>query len=342
MPRTLVLPSPSRRALIAATGLAALVPLARAQAPIVIKFSHVVAPDTPKGKGAERFKQLAEERAKGRVKVEVYPNSQLYKDKEELEALQLGSVQMLAPSLAKFGPLGAREFEVFDLPFMFNDTPAFRAVTEGPVGQGLLAKLEPKGIKGLAYWDNGFDIMTSNRPLHHVADVKGLKMRIQSSKVLDANMRALGAIPQVMAFSELYQGLQSGVVDGCENTPSNVYTQKLYEVQKHVTISNHGHIAYAVVVNKKFWDDLPADLRSILEGAMKDATTYANAIADTENVDALEKIKASGKTTVYKLSAAETNEWKKAMFVVHKDMEARVGKDTVLMVQKAAGFVAPK
>jgi len=342
MPRTLVLPSPSRRALIAATGLAALVPLARAQAPIVIKFSHVVAPDTPKGKGAERFKQLAEERAKGRVKVEVYPNSQLYKDKEELEALQLGSVQMLAPSLAKFGPLGAREFEVFDLPFMFNDTPAFRAVTEGPVGQGLLVKLEPKGIKGLAYWDNGFDIMTSNRPLHHVADVKGLKMRIQSSKVLDANMRALGAIPQVMAFSELYQGLQSGVVDGCENTPSNVYTQKLYEVQKHVTISNHGHIAYAVVVNKKFWDDLPADLRSILEGAMKDATTYANAIADTENVDALEKIKASGKSTVYKLSAAETNEWKKAMFVVHKDMEARVGKDTVLMVQKAAGFVAPK
>jgi len=342
MPRTLVLQSPSRRALIAATGLAALVPLARAQAPIVIKFSHVVAPDTPKGKGAERFKQLAEERTKGRVKVEVYPNSQLYKDKEELEALQLGSVQMLAPSLAKFGPLGAREFEVFDLPFMFNDTPAFRAVTEGPVGQGLLAKLEPKGLKGLAYWDNGFDIMTSNRPLHHVADLKGLKMRIQSSKVLDANMRALGAIPQVMAFSELYQGLQSGVVDGCENTPSNVYTQKLYEVQKHVTISNHGHIAYAVVVNKKFWDDLPADLRSILEGAMKDATTYANAIADTENVDALEKIKASGKSTVYKLSAAETNEWKKAMFVVHKDMEARVGKDTVLMVQKAAGFVAPK
>ena len=342
MPRTLVLRSPSRRALIAATGLAALVPLVRAQAPIVIKFSHVVAPDTPKGKGAERFKQLAEERAKGRVKVEVYPNSQLYKDKEELEALQLGSVQMLAPSLAKFGPLGAREFEVFDLPFMFNDTPAFRAVTEGPVGKGLLAKLEPKGIKGLAYWDNGFDIMTSNRPLHHVADLKGLKLRIQSSKVLEANMRALGAIPQVMAFSELYQGLQSGVVDGCENTPSNVYTQKLYEVQKHVTISNHGHIAYAVVVNKKFWDGLPADLRSILEGAMKDATTYANAIADTENVDALEKIKASGKSTVYKLSAAEAAEWKKAMYVVHQDMAERVGKDTILTVQKAAGFVAPK
>ena len=332
----------TRRALVAAAGLAALVPPASAQAPIVIKFSHVVAPDTPKGKGSERFKQLAEERTKGRVKVEVYPNSQLYKDKEELEALQLGSVQMLAPSLAKFGPLGAREFEVFDLPYMFSDTASFRAVTEGPVGKALLAKLEPKGIKGLAYWDNGFDIMTANKPLHKVADMKGLKMRIQSSKVLDANMRSLGAIPQVMAFSELYQGLQSGVVDGCENTPSNVYTQKLFEVQKHVTVSNHGHIAYAVVVNKKFWDDLPAEIRTILEGSMRDATTYTNAIADTENRDALEKIKASGKSTVYALTSAELGEWKKAMVVVHKEMEDRVGKETIAAVQKAAGFVAPK
>ena len=332
----------TRRALVAAAGLAALVPPASAQAPIVIKFSHVVAPDTPKGKGSERFKQLAEERTKGRVKVEIYPNSQLYKDKEELEALQLGSVQMLAPSLAKFGPLGAREFEVFDLPYMFSDTASFRAVTEGPVGKALLAKLEPKGIKGLAYWDNGFDIMTANKPLHKVADMKGLKMRIQSSKVLDANMRSLGAIPQVMAFSELYQGLQSGVVDGCENTPSNVYTQKLFEVQKHVTVSNHGHIAYAVVVNKKFWDDLPAEIRTILEGSMRDATTYTNAIADTENRDALEKIKASGKSTVYALTSAELGEWKKAMVVVHKEMEDRVGKETIAAVQKAAGFVAPK
>ena len=338
-------PSTTRRALIAAVGLAAITsaPGARAQQQqIVIKFSHVVAPDTPKGKGAERFKQLAEERTKGRVKVEVYPNSQLYKDKEELEALQLGSVQMLAPSLAKFGPLGVKEFEVFDLPFMFSDTASFRAVTEGPVGKGLLAKLEARGIKGLAYWDNGFDIMTANKPLHHVADLKGLKLRIQSSKVLEANMRSLGAIPQVMAFSELYQGLQSGVVDGCENTPSNVYTQKLYEVQKHTTISNHGHIAYAVVVNKKFWEGLPADLRPILETAMADATTYANAIADAENKDALDKIKASGKTTMYTLTPAEANEWKKAMFVVHKDMEGRVGKETIAAVQKAAGFVAPK
>jgi len=314
----------------------------QAQTPIVIKFSHVVAPDTPKGKGAIRFKELAEERTKGRVKIEVYPNSQLYKDKEELEALQLGSVQMLAPSLAKFGPLGVKEFEVFDLPFIFKDQAAFRAVTDGAVGAGLFQKLESKGIQGLAYWDNGFHIMSANRSLHAVADFKGLKMRIQSSKVLDAQMRALGAIPQVMAFSELYQALQSGVVDGTEGVPSNFYTQKIFEVQKHITLSDHGHLAYAVIVNKKFWDGLPADIRTILEGAMKDSTTYANAIASTENAVALDKIKASGKSTVYTLTPAETAEWKKALMPVHKEMESRVGRATIDAVYKAAGFVAPK
>jgi C4-dicarboxylate-binding protein DctP len=333
-----------RTLLCAALATAALLSCAAAlaQAPIVIKFSHVVAPDTPKGKGAQRFKELVEERTKGKVKVEVYPNSQLYKDKEELEALQLGSVQMLAPSLAKFGPLGAKEFEVFDLPFLFKDDAAFRGITEGPLGADLFKKLESKGIKGLAYWDNGFHIMSDNKPLHAVADFKGQKMRIQSSKVLDAQMRALGAIPQVMAFSELYQALQSGVVDGTEGVPSNFWTQKIFEVQKHITISNHGHLAYAVIVNKPFWDGLPADIRTTLTGAMKDATTYANAIAATENVQALEKIRASGKTTVYTLTAAESAEWKKALMPVHKEMESRVGKATIEAAYKATGFVAPK
>jgi C4-dicarboxylate-binding protein DctP len=332
-----------RAVLAAAAALAFVLPAtSHAQAPIIIKFSHVVAPDTPKGKGAQKFKELAEARTNGKVKIEVYPNSQLYKDKEEMEALQLGSVQMLAPSLAKFGPLGVKEFEVFDLPFVFKDQAAFRAVTDGPVGADLFKKLEPKGIKGLAYWDNGFHIMSANKPLHAVADFKGLKMRIQSSKVLDAQMRALGANPQVMAFSELYQALQSGVVDGTEGVPSNFYTQKTYEVQKHTTISNHGHLAYAVIVNKKFWDGLPADVRTALESSIKDATTYANAIASTENSIALEKMRASGKTTIYTLTPAETNEWKTALMPVHKEMEARVGKTTIDAVYKAAGFVAPK
>jgi C4-dicarboxylate-binding protein DctP len=326
------------------TALAAicLAPAAHAQAPIVIKFSHVVAPDTPKGKGAQRFKELVEQRSAGKVKVEVYPNSQLYKDKEELEALQLGAVQMLAPSLAKFGPLGVKDFEVFDLPFIFKDTAAFRAVTEGPVGAALFKKLEAKGIQGLAYWDNGATHMSANKPLRAVADFKGLKMRIQSSKVLDAQMRALGAIPQVMAFSELYQALQSGVVDGTESTPSNYYTQRIFEVQKHISISNHGHLAYAVIVNKKFWDGLPADLRATLEGAMKDASTYANAIAQAENAAALDRILASGKSVVYTLSDAQTQAWKKALMPVHQEMEARVGPATIAAVYKAAGFVAPR
>jgi C4-dicarboxylate-binding protein DctP len=336
---------PTRRQVLVAAGAAAAASIgvpAFAQAPIVIKFSHVVAPDTPKGKGALRFKELAEQRTGGKVKVEVYPNSQLYKDKEEMEALQLGSVQMLAPSVSKFGPLGVKEFEVFDLPFLFKDTASFRAVTDGQLGKDLFAKLEPKGIKGLAYWDNGFHIMSANRPLHHVADFKGLKMRIQSSKVLDAQMRALGAIPQVMAFSELYQALQSGVVDGTEGTPSNFWTQKIYEVQKHMTLSNHGHLSYAVIVNKKFWDGLPPDIRTTLEGCIKDATTYANAIAATENSQSLDKIKASGKVTVYTPTVDEINEWKRALMPVHKEMEARVGAATMQAAYKEAGFVPVK
>ena len=328
----------TRRTLLTA---AAALPLAApvfGQAPIVIKFSHVVAPDTPKGKGAQRFKELAESKTGGKVKVEVYPNSQLYKDKEEMEALQLGSVHMLAPSLSKFGPLGAKEFEVFDLPFLFKDTDAFRAVTDGALGRDLFAKLEPKGIRGMAYWDNGFHIMSANRALHHVADFKGLKMRIQSSKVLDAQMRALGAIPQVMAFSELYQALQSGVVDGTEGTPSNFWTQKIYEVQKHMTLSNHGHLAYAAIVNKKFWDGLPADMRGALEGAMKEATKFANDIAKTENEDALAKVKATGKTQIIELSPEEKKAWKKALIKVHRESEPSIGKALIQEIYKETGF----
>ncbi len=310
--------------------------------PIVIKFSHVVAPDTPKGKAAERFKQLAEERTKGAVKVEVYPNSQLYKDKEELEALQLGAVQMLAPSLAKFGPLGVKEFEVFDLPYIFPSKAVLRAVTQGDLGKMLLKKLESKGIIGLAFWDNGFKIMSANKPLIHPADFQGTKMRIQSSKVLDAQMRALGALPQVMAFSEVYQALQTGVVDGTENPPSNMYTQKMHEVQKHATISNHGYLGYAVIVNKKFWDGLPADTRATLDSAMAEATDYANAIAEKENEDSLAAMKASGKTQFHDMTDAEKAEWRKALQPVHTEMEGRVGKDLIQSFYKEAEKVEAK
>jgi len=303
---------------------------------VVIKFSHVVAQDTPKGKAAEKFKELAEKYTNGKAKVEVYPNSQLYKDKEELEALQLGAVQMLAPSLAKFGPLGVREFEVFDLPFILPNKAALRRVTEGPVGKGLLQKLEGKGITGLAYWDNGFKIMSANKPLKKPEDFRGLKMRIQSSKVLDAQMRALGALPQVMAFSEVYQALQTGVVDGTENPPSNMYTQKMHEVQKHATLSDHGYLGYAVIVNKKFWDGLPADLRGQLEKAMAEATTFANEIAQKENDDSLTAMKAAGKTEFYTLTAEEKAAWRKVLQPVHEEMASRVGKDLIEAFYKEA------
>lgn len=307
---------------------------------IVIKFSHVVAQDTPKGKAAEHFKKLAEERTKGKVKVQVYPNSQLYKDKEELEALQLGAVQMLAPSLAKFGPLGVKEFEVFDLPYIFDDYKDLHKVTEGPVGKQLLGKLQTKGITGLAFWDNGFKAFSANKPLKAPADFKGLKMRIQSSKVLEEEVRALGALPQVMAFSEVYQALQTGVVDGTENPISNFYTQKMHEVQKHLTLSNHGYLGYAVIVNKKFWDGLPADVRTTLEGAMVDATKYANQIAEQQNLRDLESVKKSGKTTIYTPTPAEKAALKAALVPVHKKMEGRIGADLIQSIYKETGFTA--
>ena len=311
---------------------------AQAQQPIVIKFSHVVAIDTPKGKAAEYFKKLAEERTKGRVKVELYPNSSLFKDGEEMEALQLGSVQMLAPSLAKFGPLGVREFEVFDLPYIFDDTADLHKVTAGPVGAALFKKLDSKGIVGLAYWDNGFKVMSANKPIRMPADYKGLKMRIQSSKVLGDEMKALGSIPQVMAFSEVYQALQTGVVDGTENPPSNFYTQKMHEVQKYLALTNHGYLGYAVIANKKFWDGLPADIRTTLEGAMKDATRFANDIAQKENDDAIEAVRKTGKTEIITLNAEQKAAMKKALVTVHKENETRVGKDTIAEVYKATGF----
>ncbi len=279
------------RALILAAASVAALALAgpaAAQAPIVIKFSHVVASDTPKGKAADKFKELAEKYTNGKVKVEVYPNSTLYKDKEELEALQLGAVQMLAPSNSKFGPIGVKEFEVFDLPYILPDLTTLRKVTDGPLGARLLKLLDSKGMTGLAYWDNGFKEMTANKKLLAPADYKGVKFRIQSSKVLEAQFRALGSIPQVMAFGEVYQALQTGVVDGQENTWSNIYTQKMHEVQKFATVTNHGYIGYVVVVNKKFWDGLPADIRTELDKAMKEATAFGNGQSAKENEDALD------------------------------------------------------
>jgi C4-dicarboxylate-binding protein DctP len=328
-----------RKLVLAAAAIAALALAggASAQSPIVIKFSHVVASDTPKGKAAEKFKELAEKYSDGKVKVEVYPNSTLYKDKEELEALQLGAVQMLAPSNSKFGPIGVREFEVFDLPYILPDLATLRKVTDGPLGTRLLKLLEPKGMTGLAYWDNGFKQMTANRKLIAPSDYKGMKFRIQSSKVIEAQFRTLGAIPQVMAFSEVYQALQTGVVDGQENTWSNIYTQKMHEVQKYATVTNHGYIGYVVVANKKFWEGMPPDIRAACEKALKEATEYGNGQSARENDDALADIKKSGKTEILNLTQEQDAAMRKAMMPVYKEVASRVGQPLIDEFLKETG-----
>lgn len=325
-------------AAVATAAALALPAAARGDPPIVLKFSHVVAVDAPKGQAAELFRRRAEELTGGRVRVEVYPNSTLYKDREEIEALQLGAVQMLAPSLSNFGKLGVREFEVFDLPFLFADHAALRMVTQGPVGKALLEKLEPKGIVGLAYWDNGFKSFSAGRPLRAPADFRGLRMRIQSSAVLDAQMRALGALPQMLAFSDAYPALRAGAVDGTENPISNLYTQRMHEVQRHLTVTDHGYLGYALIVNKRFWDGLPRDVRSQLERAMAEATEYANRIAKEKNDADLEKVKAAGTTRVHVATRAERLALKKALVPVHAQMEQRIGRELIQAIYRATGF----
>jgi C4-dicarboxylate-binding protein DctP len=328
-------------AVLAAAGLA-WSGAAQAQQPVVIKFSHVVSVDAPKGKAALLFKDLVEKYTNGRAKVEVYPNSSLYKDKEELEALQLGSVQIIAPSISKFGPLGVREFDVFDLPFLMSDDARARQMMASPMMTDLNKKLEAKGVLPLAYWDNGTHVYTANRPLIMPEDFKGMKMRIQGSRVLDAVARELGAIPQIIAFGELYQTLQTGVADGEDNVPSNIMTQKLYEVQKNLTVSYHGRLQYALVTNKKFWDGLPADLRDQLNRAVKESTEYFDETAAKDNADALEKIRAMGKLQVHDMTDTERKAWIAKLMPVHKEMQSRFGKDFIDKIYKASGFTAPQ
>ncbi len=312
---------------------------ARAEPPIVIRFSHIVAVDTPKGQAAEFFKRRAEELTEGRVRVDVFPNGSRYKDREEIEALQLGAVEMLAPSLSKLGPsFGVREFEVFDLPFLFSGYAALRKVTQGPVGRAILEKLEAKGVVGLAYWDNGFKSFSAQRPLRTPAAFRGLKVRIQSSVVIDAQMRALGALPHILAFSDVTAALRAGVVSGTENPVSNFYTQRMHEVQKHLTITNHGYLGYATIVNKRFWDGLPRDIRALIERAMDEATDYANRIAKEKNDQDLERVKAAGTTEVHVATEVERRALKKALFPVHAQMEGRIGKELIQAIYRATGF----
>jgi C4-dicarboxylate-binding protein DctP len=317
-------------------GVLALAVAAAAQAqPIIVKFSHVVAEKTPKGQAALKFKELAEKLLPGKVQVQVFPSSQLFGDGKEMEALLLGDVQIIAPSLSKFDRY-TKKLQVFDLPFMFNDLSAVDRFQHGPDGKGLLDSMKSKGIKGLAYWHNGMkQLSTDKDQLRRPEDVKGLKFRIQPSDVLEAQFRALGANPQKMAFSEVYQALQTGVVDGQENTWSNIWSQKFFEVQKTIAETNHGVIDYMVITNAKWWDGLPPDVRKGLAEAMDEATAYGNKLASDLNAQDKQRIADAGKAKIQTLSKDDLAAWRKAMAPVWKKFEGQIGKDLIGAAQKS-------
>ena len=321
-----------RRVLAATAALAAALTLpavTQAQAPIVIKFSHVVAENTPKGQGALKFKELAEKKLPGKVQVQVFPSSQLFGDAKEMEAVLLGDVQLIAPSLSKFDRY-TKKIQVFDLPFLFDDIDAVDRFQSSPRGQELLASMKNRGLIGLGYWHNGMKQLSSSKDkLTRPEDAKGLKFRIQASDVLEAQFRALGANPQKMAFAEVYQALQTGVVDGQENTWSNIYSQKFHEVQKTIAETNHGVIDYMVVANAKWWDGLPADVRKGLSEAMAEATAFANKMAEDLNQADRKKIADANKAKIQKLSKDDVAAWRKAMEPVWKKFEGDIGRDLI-------------
>jgi C4-dicarboxylate-binding protein DctP len=302
----------------------------------VIKFSHVVAENTPKGQAALKFKEVAEQLLPGKVKVEVYPNSQLFGDAKEMEAVALGDVQMIAPSLSKFDKY-TKKLQVFDLPFMFNDVAAVDKFQGAKEGQDLLASMTDKGFVGLAYWHNGMKQLSANKPLLTPADAKGLKFRIQSSDVLQAQFEAVGAVPQKLAFAEVYQALQVGTVDGQENTWSNIYSQKFHEAQKHFVESNHGVIDYMVVTNADWWNALPADVKEGLTKAMAEATKVNNDVANKLNEEAKEKIKSAGTSEIHPLTPEQKAAWREAMKPVWTKFESAIGKDLIDAASAANG-----
>jgi C4-dicarboxylate-binding protein DctP len=317
-------------------GALALAVAAAAQAqPIIVKVSHVVAEGTPKGQASLKFKELAEKKLPGKVQVQVFPSSQLFGDAKEMEALLLGDVQIIAPSLSKFSRY-TKKLQLFDLPFLFDDIAAVDRFQHGPQGKALLESMRSKGIKGLGYWHNGMKQLSSDKDrLKRPEDVKGLKFRIQASDVLEAQFRALGANPQKMAFSEVYQALQTGVVDGQENTWSNIYTQKFYEVQKTIAETNHGVIDYMVITNARWWDGLPADVRKGLDEAMAEATKFGNDLANELNARDRKRIDDAGKAKIQTLGKDDLAAWRKAMAPVWKKFEGDIGKDLIDAAQQA-------
>lgn len=328
---------PRRRWLQAAAAIAAggLVAPSRGAAGTTIRLSHVVARDTPKGMALERFRALVEERSQGRVRVQIYPQGQLYGDHDEMQALQLGAVDMVAPSLSKFGPIGFPEFELFDLPFLFDSVESVRRLTRGAVGQKLMQGLSRQRLLGLGFFDNGFKHMSANRPLLEPRDFVGLRMRIQGSRVIAQQMRAWGAWPVTLPFSETRRALETGVVDGTENPVSNFWTQGMQAVQSDLSLTAHGYLGYAVVTHQRFWDHLPGADRRLVHTALEHALVFGNEIADAQNDKALSALHDTGAATIHLPSPAQTRRLKQAALPVHTELAARIGHDWLSTVQTA-------
>lgn len=333
-----------RRDVLRAGVAAAIAPgLARADglAQITLRFSHVVAEETPKGLAANRFKVLLEQRSEGRIAVQVFANGQLYGDRDEMQALQLGAVELVAPSLSKFGRIGLPEFELFDLPFMFDSLEQVRRITQGALGRQLFDGLTRQGLTGLGYFDNGFKQMSANRPLLAPPDFVGLRMRVQPSAVISAQMRALGARPVPLGFSETRQALATGVVDGTENPVSNFWTQQMHQVQSHLSLTDHGYLGYAVVTNQRFWQHLGAPDRQLIHQALQDALAFANQIADTQNERALQALRASNTTHIHTLSAAQRQRLRQAVQSVQQTLTERIGNTWLQNLRLALSSTIP-
>jgi C4-dicarboxylate-binding protein DctP len=308
---------------------------APASTPYLIKFPHVTAPATPKGQMAERFKALAEERFPGRVRVEVYPSAQLMEDTEAIEALAFGEVQMIATSLSLYDRLTPK-FQVFDLPFLFPNLPTVERFQRSPAGRELLGSLSEHGITGLQFWHNGMKQFSGPRPIVTPQDAAGLKFRVMESDILQAQIEAVGGSPQKMAFGEVYQALQTGTVDAQENTWSNIYSSKFYEVQPYITESNHGYIGYFVGVNSAFWQSLPADLRAGLEATLAEVTEWGNERSEAINIEDRQRIVESGRSEITVLTPEQLAVWQTAMRPVWDQFRDGIGADLVEAALRSA------
>ncbi|MDQ0338008.1 C4-dicarboxylate-binding protein DctP [Caldalkalibacillus uzonensis] len=301
---------------------------------LVIRFSHVVGEETPKGLAARRFAELIKERTGGYVEVQVFSNSYLYKDGEEIDALLQGDVQIIAPAISKLSEL-VPEWQVLDLPFAFDQVEEVFDYVQGPVGQELFARLEAKGIKTLAVWDNGFKHITnSQRPIQAPEDMAGLRFRIMPSEVLYQQFRQIGAEAENYAFNEVFQLLEHEHIDGQENTLSNIISRNLHYLQNYITISNHGYLGYLVLINRAFWEGLPEEVQDVILTTLEEVTEWQHQVAKEMNEQNLQEIEACQCIQITYLDEEDRELWRQHLQPVYQYYEDKYGKQYVVSLPR--------